>query len=107
VYDNRVDYIESFKKFGAVATGFTDCFGNECRFHDKYVHSILVQKGQELRAPTEALKALTIRNGMAEIILASAAIGTTVIEKVEIIERGYCGLFNKLSGLGIKITKSE
>lgn len=107
VYNNRVDYIESFKKFGIIATGFTDCFGNECRFHDKYVHSALVQKGQDLQAPKEPIPAMTIRNGMAEIILACASKGTTIIENVEVIERGYCNLFNKLKALNIDIQRVE
>ncbi len=105
VYDKRIDYIEAFKKFGVKAEQFYDCFGNECRFHNKHLHSAVINSAHDIDAPAEPIDAGTIRNGMAQIILACAANGKTVIENIEIVERGYCSLFDKLKSVGIDVLR--
>ncbi len=112
VYNDRVRYVETFRQFGLRADGSHDCFDNKCRFHEssgtKSMHSALIDGlDGELVAPSNVLVPTTIRSGMAEIILAAAACGITVIDKVEVIERGYCDLFNKLVQIGINITTLE
>lgn len=109
VYDDRVRYVETFRQFGIKAEGSYDCFESDCRFHESFgvksMHSAVIDGVDELVAPASPLVPLTIRCGMAKIILASAARGVSVIDQVEIIERGYCNLFNKLVSVGVDIRR--
>jgi len=107
VYDDRVRYVETFRQFGIKAEGSYDCFDSNCRFHEsvgvKSMHSAVIDGVDELIAPANTLVPLTIRCGMAKIILAAAARGVSIIDQVEIVERGYCNLFNKLLSIGVDI----
>lgn len=106
VYDNRVDYVDSFKQFGIDASNFDQCLGKECRFHHKNLkHCAIVNYAENISAPKYPITPRTIRNGMADILLACRAHGKTVIENVDVVERGYCNLFNKLHSVGINITR--
>lgn len=109
VYDSRVGYMETFKKFGIRTELTHECFDNNCRFHEdswgkKSMHSGIINgRADELTAPTEEIEATTIRSGMAEIILAAASKGRAIINKVELVERGYCSLVEKLKQVGVQI----
>ncbi len=105
IYDNRVDYIDSFKKFGINGAYFENCFGSSCRFDNKSFHSAVIYASHEIYAPTQPVVAKTIRNGIAEMILAFCAKGTTVIEQVEVVERGYCSLLEKLQSFSLNVKK--
>ncbi len=48
-----------------------------------------------------------VRAGMSMVIAALVAKGTSVIENIYQIERGYCDVFKKLSSLGAKIQREE
>ncbi|MDQ5983032.1 MAG: UDP-N-acetylglucosamine 1-carboxyvinyltransferase [Eubacteriales bacterium SKADARSKE-1] len=91
VWDNRFKYIEELNRMGtkisvdgkiAVIDGIEELIG----------------------AP---VKAIDLRAGAAMIIAGLAAKGTTTIENVHYIERGYENIINKLKSLGADIKKVE
>lgn len=107
VYDKRLDYLESFPQFGISVSAVYDCLGRKCRFDHKTLHNIIIHGGPQLMTPKEIITAKTIRSGMAEIILSIAVAGKVVIDQVDIVERGYCSLFEKLRNLGVNVERSE
>lgn len=110
VYDDRVRYVETFRQFGINAYASSECFDNKCRFDKaggvEYMHTAIIDGCVDgLVEQNQIIEPTTIRSGMAKIILAAAVRGQTVIDHVEIIERGYCNLFNKLKGIGVDIRR--
>ena len=53
------------------------------------------------------VKATDLRAGMALILAALAAEGRTEISNINVIDRGYDDLVNKLSGVGANIWRSD
>ena len=87
VYDNRFKYMNELRKMGA-----------EIQVDGK----IAVIEG--VPALTGApVAACDLRAGAAMVIAGLCAEGTTVIEDVEFIERGYQDIVGKLRGLGADI----
>jgi UDP-N-acetylglucosamine 1-carboxyvinyltransferase len=104
VYHTRVDCVNSFKNFNIDAYGFSNCLGSPCRFNNKSIHSVvIVTQDSEINAPSHNIEVTSIRNGMADVILACIANGTTTIDKIELVLRGYSDLFKKLMSIGIQI----
>ncbi|MBI2594574.1 UDP-N-acetylglucosamine 1-carboxyvinyltransferase [Candidatus Curtissbacteria bacterium] len=66
-------------------------------------HRVLVYGPTKLRG--QRLDTPDIRAGMALVIAALAARGKSIIDKAELIERGYEDIVERLSTLGAKITK--
>ena len=91
VYDNRFRYVAELRRMGA--QGQVD--GKVC-----------VIEGTDglVGAP---VKACDLRAGAAMVIAGLAAQGTTVVEEVHHIERGYENIIEKLRGLGADISRIE
>ena len=87
VWDNRFRYVEELKRMGAVISV------------DGKV--AVIEGVKELNGAP--VKATDLRAGAAMIIAALAANGTTHIEDIEHIERGYEDIVEKLTGLGADI----
>ena len=87
VWDNRFRYIEELKRMGAVISV------------DGKV--AVIEGVQELNGAP--VKATDLRAGAAMIIAALAAKGTTYIEDIDHIERGYEDVVEKFSALGADI----
>lgn len=66
-------------------------------------HRVLVYGPTKLRG--QRLDTPDIRAGIALVIAAIAAKGTSIIDKAELIERGYEDIVERLSSLGAKIKK--
>ena len=103
VYNDRLDYIDFFADFGINAIGFVQCLGNDCRFKEKSLHSVIIDGVRSIKSPEKILYAKTVRSGMAQMILAAGAPGDIVISNVAAVERGYCNLFSKLRSVGIDL----
>ncbi len=109
IYENRLGYTEDLNAMGADVKTFTDC-GRfpPCRFagrgcaHRAAVYGPTPLKGGRLRVRD-------LRAGMAAILMALVAEGTTEIEGVEEIDRGYEKIDDRLRNLGadIKRVKGE
>ena len=87
VWDNRFRYVEELKRMGAVISV------------DGKV--AVIEGVKELNGAP--VKATDLRAGAAMVIAALSASGTTHIEDIEHIERGYEDIVEKLSALGADI----
>lgn len=103
VMEERFGYTELLTKMGADITLFTNCLGElPCRFKDhNYRHAAVVKGPTTLHAT--AMTVPDIRAGLAYVIAALVAEGTSVIDGVEHLERGYEDLYGKLKNVGAKI----
>ncbi|MDP2631770.1 MAG: UDP-N-acetylglucosamine 1-carboxyvinyltransferase [Candidatus Uhrbacteria bacterium] len=103
VMQDRFGYTEILAKMGADITLFSKCLGElPCRFKDQnYKHSAVIQGPAKLKATEMTVP--DIRAGLAYVVAALVADGTSVIDGVEHLERGYENLYNKLSSIGAEI----
>ena len=89
VFDNRMLYVGELRKMGAeiVSTGSSAIVLGPTPLHGARV------------------RALDVRASAAVTIAALAASGTTVVEEVQHLDRGYESLEDKLMGLGARIER--
>ncbi|MFH1632362.1 MAG: UDP-N-acetylglucosamine 1-carboxyvinyltransferase, partial [bacterium] len=104
VMQDRFGYTEILGKMGADIELSKDCVGDiECRFKGKnYKHSAIINGPVELVATEMTVP--DIRAGLAYVIAALVADGTSVIDGVEHLERGYEDLYEKLRAIGAELT---
>ena len=69
-------------------------------------HRVLVQGASKLYASPQGVPSPDIRAGMAMVLAALCAEGTTVIHNVGQIDRGYENIEQKLQDLGARIERS-
>ena len=91
VWDNRFRYVDELKRMGA---------------HITVDGRIAIIEGAGVLTGA-SVRACDLRAGAAMIIAGLAANGTTEIENVMYIERGYESIVEKLSALGANIQRSE
>jgi UDP-N-acetylglucosamine 1-carboxyvinyltransferase len=103
VYENRFGYTEALNKMGAKIYLFRECLGGkQCRFaHRDYLHSAIIVgptplKGAQIEVPD-------LRAGFSYVIAALIAEGESELTGIEIIERGYENLKERLKNLGADI----
>jgi UDP-N-acetylglucosamine 1-carboxyvinyltransferase len=90
VWNNRFRYVEELKRMGAdieVNDTTATINANASKMHGANV------------------RAIDLRAGAAMVIAGLAATGTTEIEEIHHIERGYTNLVDKLRGLGADISR--
>jgi UDP-N-acetylglucosamine 1-carboxyvinyltransferase len=109
VYERRFGYLRVLNKLGAKTQVSTHCLGNTpCRYRDAdHPHRALIVGPTELTAPDEPIEIPDLRAGLAYVIAAAIAKGTTTITGVSLLERGYGDIHHKLSTLNVKIDRSE
>lgn len=90
VYDNRTLYVSELRKMGAQIT-----LGSSS--------SVLIEGPSPLRGTR--VRALDIRAGAAVVVAALAAEGTTTLEDIHHLDRGYENLAGTLSSIGAKIER--
>ena len=105
VYDDRFGYLEDLRRMGADVTLIPQCLGSiPCRFSGKlYRHTALLRGPTPLHGTTIAMR--DIRAGMAHLIAALMAEGTSEIRGVEHIDRGYERIDERIRGLGADIQR--
>ncbi|MGC8651181.1 MAG: UDP-N-acetylglucosamine 1-carboxyvinyltransferase [Minisyncoccia bacterium] len=103
VYENRFGYTDALNKMGAKIYLFSECLGGKpCRFaHRDYLHSAIIVgptplKGARIEVPD-------LRAGFSYVIAALIAEGQSELTGIEIIERGYENLKERLINLGADI----
>lgn len=103
VYENRFGYTEALNKMGAKIYLFKECLGSKpCRFsHKDFLHSAIIVgptplKGAQIEVPD-------LRAGFSYLIAALIANGESQLSGIEIIERGYENLKERLMNLGADI----
>lgn len=99
VYENRFGYLEALNKMGAKTMVSNYCLGRECRFANKgYPHSAIITGPTKLISSGE-LMVPDLRAGLAYVIAAALASGTTTLHGIENIERGYGDISVRLANL--------
>ncbi len=91
VYDQRFNYTKHLRKMGADVT-----IGER---------TAVIRGVDRLQAAT--VQAVDLRAGAAMIIAALSADGTSIIEDIEHIDRGYSSIEKKLNQLGAKIIRLQ
>jgi UDP-N-acetylglucosamine 1-carboxyvinyltransferase len=92
MFENRLGYIKELQKMGLVA-GLID------------KHNVEISGPSSLVGAR--IEALDLRSGITLVLAALAADGKSVIDKGEVIDRGYEDLTKKLTGLGAKVKKYD
>lgn len=105
VYEERFGYTETLKKMGADITLFTNCLGElSCRFKGQnYLHSAVINGPRSLQATDMIIP--DIRAGLALVIAALVAKGTSTLSGIDHLDRGYERLEEKLRGVGATIKR--
>ena len=105
VMEGRLGYTDALKKMRADISLFTNCLGElPCRFKEQnYRHSAVVNGPTRLQA-TE-LDVPDIRAGLALVIAALVAEGTSTLTNIHHLDRGYERLEEKLRGVGANIER--
>ncbi len=90
MYESRMFFVDKLIAMGAQIT--------QCDPHRVLVAGPSQLRGQELSSPD-------IRAGIALVIAAMTATGTSKIDKAELIDRGYEDITNRLNNIGANITR--
>lgn len=103
VMQERFGYTKTLIEMGADVTLFENCLGETpCRFKDQnYLHSGVINGPTPLHAT--AMTVPDIRAGLAYVIAALVADGTSELDGIEHLERGYEDLFGKLISIGADV----
>jgi UDP-N-acetylglucosamine 1-carboxyvinyltransferase len=92
LFEARFNYVPELEKMGATITVLNP-------------HQALMKGNAKLRGTT--MRSYDLRAGMSLIIAALAATGTSIIEQIEQVDRGYEKIEERLQGIGAKITRKE
>ena len=105
VYEDRFNYTDDLRRMGADITVIPECLGSlSCRFRGRrYNHTALIRGMTPLHATDIAMR--DIRAGMAHIIAALIAKGTTAINGLDQIDRGYERIDARIKKLGAEIER--
>lgn len=105
VYEDRFGYTKTLVAMGAKITTSSDCWGElPCRWWAHgYVHSCQVTGPTPLHAADISIP--DIRAGMAHLVAALTATGTSTLTGVEHLDRGYQDLVVRLQALGATIKR--
>jgi UDP-N-acetylglucosamine 1-carboxyvinyltransferase len=105
VYEERFGYTDTLKEMGADIALFSNCLGEiTCRFKGKnYKHSAVITGPSKLTASTVAVP--DIRAGLAFVVAALVAEGTSTLTGIHHLDRGYERLEEKLRGVGADIKR--
>lgn len=106
VYESRFGYTETLNKLGAKTQLTTQCLGAKCRFADhNHKHSCLIMGKTDLVAIQEPIKIPDLRAGLAYVIAAAIAEGTSLLTGVELLERGYGNICKRLQDVNIEVER--
>ncbi len=109
VYENRFGYLKALARLGAAVQTTSHCLGElKCRFKGRnHQHSAVINGPANLRANGLEIEIPDLRAGLAYVIAAAIADGTTVLTGVHNIERGYGNIIPRLSSINMDISMRE
>jgi len=105
VYEERFGYTDALKNMGADIALFSNCLGElDCRFKGQnYKHSAVITGPAKLHAAE--VEVPDIRAGLAFVVAALVAEGTSTLTGIHHLDRGYERLQEKLQGVGAKMER--
>ncbi|MFT7433383.1 MAG: UDP-N-acetylglucosamine 1-carboxyvinyltransferase [Alphaproteobacteria bacterium] len=108
VYEQRFGYTQVVNLLGSKIQLTTKCLGEACRYenHD-YKHSALIMGPTPLKAIDEPIEIPDLRAGLAYVIAAAVAEGTSYITNVDLLERGYGDIIKRLDKVSLNVEKIE
>lgn len=103
VHENRLGYLQGLQKMGASCQLFHQCLSSKaCRYSTgNFPHSAVIHGGTPLKAAHLVIPDL--RAGFAYIMAALIAKGSSIIDNIQILDRGYYNWIEKLRALGAQI----
>ncbi|WP_029089970.1 UDP-N-acetylglucosamine 1-carboxyvinyltransferase [Brevibacterium album] len=103
VYENRFGFTDALRRMGANIQLYRECLGGTpCRFGRRnFKHSAVVSGPTPLTGTDIVIPDL--RGGFSHVVAALAAEGTSHVQGIDIISRGYEHFLHKLDGLGAQI----
>lgn len=108
VYESRFSYTEVLNQMGAQIQLSTECIGKPCRFqHQSHAHSALIMGATPLTALPQAVEIPDLRAGLAYIIAAAVATGTSTFTHGERITRGYGEIAARLQNVSLDISMGQ
>ena len=104
VFEDRFGYTETLRQMGANIGVFSKCLGElPCRYRGRmHPHSAIINGPTPLHAADIVIP--DIRAGMAQVLAALVAKGTSKLTGVEHLMRGYEDLTGKLAAVGADFT---
>lgn len=106
VYENRFGYLKTLNKLGAKTQTSTHCLGQACRFHNQgHPHSALIMGATQLQASEKPINIPDLRAGLAYVIAAAVANGTSLITNIGLLERGYGDVAKRVNSLTLDLEK--
>ncbi len=108
VYEDRFGYLKTLTKLGAKAQLTTHCLGGlSCRYADRgYEHSAIITGPTPFHA-ADSIAIPDLRAGLAYVIAAAVAHGTTVVTGAAFLERGYGNIVPRLAAMNLRIQQLE
>ncbi|WP_297165123.1 UDP-N-acetylglucosamine 1-carboxyvinyltransferase [Thermogemmatispora sp.] len=107
VYEKRFGYLKALNRLGARTQLTTHCLGSvPCRYRDmNYEHSAIIIGPTPFTAVDEEIVIPDLRAGLAYVIAAAIARGTSVITGIHFLERGYGNIVPRLAAMNLKIER--
>ena len=108
VYEKRFGYLSALNKLGAKTQLTSKCLGGiQCRYRDtQHEHSAIIIGPTPFEA-AESIEIPDLRAGLAYVIAAAIARGTTTLNGVHFLERGYGNIVPRLNAINLEIERVE
>ncbi|HLL80470.1 MAG TPA: UDP-N-acetylglucosamine 1-carboxyvinyltransferase [Ktedonobacteraceae bacterium] len=106
VHENRFGYLKDLDRLGAKTQLATYCLGGiPCRYRESnFEHSAIIIGPTPFTA-VEQLATPDLRAGLAYVIAAAVARGTTMVTGIELLERGYGNIVPRLAAMNLRIQR--
>ncbi len=106
VHENRFGYLKDLNRLGAKTQLATYCLGGmQCRYRESnFEHSAIIIGPTPFTA-VDQIATPDLRAGMASVIAAAVARGTTMVTGVELLERGYGNIVPRLAAMNLRIQR--
>ena len=106
VHENRFGYLKALDKLGAKTQLTTYCLGGTtCRYREStFEHSAIIMGPTPLTA-VDHISTTDLRAGLASVIAAALACGTTTVTGIELLERGYGNIVPRLAAMNLNIER--
>ena len=106
VHENRFGYLKELDRLGAKTQLTTHCLGGvTCRYRESsYEHSAIIIGPTPFTA-VDQIATPDLHAGLAYVIAAAVARGTTMVTGIDLLERGYGNIVPRLAAMNLDIER--